>query len=109
MGTKNCLAHEGDSITIHGFEDIAGKFVRIRVHVEGISFEEWTQENLTSCIKFDEDTLNKPVVAEFLKKHKAFESEFIKLNGIYYPIVSEGEFDETKAQPIINIEDLGKN
>lgn len=87
MSIKHYLTRENGNTKINGFEDLVGELVKIRIHENGISFEKWTQEDLSQCIRFDTATLNKPVVVEFLKKHGVFSTHFMQCNNIYLQVI----------------------
>lgn len=92
MPVTNYLTHSNNRTTVHGFEDIVGKPVRIRVHGDdSISLEQWPESDLSQCIYFNQETLNKSIVVEFFKKHGVFNTYFIKQGNIYYQVNQDNE------------------
>ena len=86
MQKSNYLLYQDGKVIICGFSHILGAYVHIGIHDHGISFERWQSDNLETCILFDEATLNKSVVIEFLKKHHVFQDKFVFMNNAYLPV-----------------------
>lgn len=75
----NYLSLESGKTIIHGFDKLVGGVARINVaEYPVISFEKASPDtkDLTCCIRFDEKTLNKRVVSQFLTHHNLYLSYF---------------------------------
>jgi|GEM_PF-6491997 len=86
MPITNYLTQINNQTVIQGFNDINGELVKIKVHLDGITFEKSYSRDLSQLIRFNEDTLNKNVVVEFMKKYGVFDSYFIQLGNVYYQV-----------------------
>jgi hypothetical protein len=106
MTSTNYLTYKNGSVQIHGFEDLYGEFVHLRALAQGVMFKKRTQEDLSSCIKFESEILNKAATIEFFKEHNVFCTGYTNLNGVYYPAEDNSKFDETRACTVIPINDL---
>lgn len=86
MNKVNCLEQKGEAVKIIGFTEIVNEYVYIQVHKNGkVSFRRRTGETMEQCIKFDGDTLNKPVVHEFLHRHGLLGCQFAFITGSLLP------------------------
>ena len=83
----NYLSFEDGKTVIHGFDKLVGGLARINVaEYPVISFEKVSPDtkDLTCCIRFDEKTLNKRVVSQFLTRHNLYLSFFAESGGGAY-------------------------
>lgn len=90
-GGANCglfVLDENENLIMLGFHDLRDQQVRISILDNAVILmkkdEEIPEEE---CVVLNCETLSNPIVVDYLKKHDAINSLFVKLFGVYSQVI----------------------